>query len=108
MNFAHITPSLSPKPIMEMATAFQRSRPLLTAFELGLFTALNAEARTSEDIAEALDTEPRATDRLMNALVGLGLLEKHEGRFRNTPLAQAYLVKGQPDLSLIHISEPTR
>ena len=97
MDFAQITPSLSPKPIMEMATAFQRSRPLLTAFELGLFTALNAEARTSEDTAEALDTEPRATDRLMNALVGLGLLEKHEGRFRNTPLAQAYLVKGQPD-----------
>ena len=82
---------------MELATAFQRSRPLLTAFELGLFTALNDEARTSEAIAAALDTEPRATDRLMNALVGLGLLEKRNGWFSNAPLAATYLIKGRPE-----------
>jgi SAM-dependent methyltransferase len=97
MDPARDTRSLSPKPIMEMATAFQRSRPLLTAFELGLFTVLNSEARTSDETAAALETEPRATDRLMNALVGLGLLDKHEGRFRNTPLAEAYLVRGRPE-----------
>jgi SAM-dependent methyltransferase len=97
MDSARSTAPLSPKPIMELATAFQRSRPLLTAFELGLFTALNSEARTSEETAAALDTNPRATDRLMNALVALGLLEKREGRFRNSPLAEAYLVKGRPD-----------
>ena len=82
------TGPLTPKPIMEMATAFQRSRPLLTAFELGLFTTLNAEARTSEEVADALGTHPRATDRLMNALVGLGLLEKRDGRFSNTALTE--------------------
>src|ERR1035437_5616550 len=93
MSPARDARSFSPKPIMELATAFQRSRPLLTAFELGLFTALNSEARTSEETAAALETEPRATDRLMNALVGLGLLEKSDGRFRTNPMAGAYLVK---------------
>jgi len=97
MESARSAPPLSPKPIMDLATAFQRSRPLLTAFELGLFTALNSEARTSEEAAAALDTEPRATDRLMNALVALGLLEKHEGRFSNTPLTGTFLVKGRPE-----------
>jgi SAM-dependent methyltransferase len=97
MSPARDARSFSPKPIMELATAFQRSRPLLTAFELGLFTALNSEARTSEETAAALETEARATDRLMNALVGLGLLEKSDGRFRNTPMAEAYLVKGRPE-----------
>ena len=87
----------TPKPIMELATAFQRSRPLLTAFELGLFTTLNAEARTSGDVADALGTDPRATDRLMNALVALGLLDKRGGRFSNTALAERYLVKGRPE-----------
>ncbi|HEY3380846.1 MAG TPA: methyltransferase [Vicinamibacterales bacterium] len=81
---------------MEIATAFQRSRPLLTAFDLGLFTVLNDEARTSVETAEALETDPRATDRLMNALVGLGLLAKDHDRFSNSPLALAYLVKGKP------------
>lgn len=86
----------NPQAIMEMAVAFQRSRVLLTAFELDLFTVLNEEARSSAEVAEALGTDPRATDRLMNALVTLGLLEKREGRFVNTPAAFASLVKGQP------------
>ena len=97
MDSTRNRPPLTPKPIMELAMAFQHSRPLLTAFELGLFTALGDEARTSEATAEALDTEPRATDRLMNALVALGLLEKRSGRFSNTPLAAKYLVKGRQE-----------
>ena len=63
------TAPLTPKPIMELATAFQRSRPLLTAFELGLFTTLNAEARTSEEIADALGTDP-AGDRPVDERAG--------------------------------------
>jgi predicted O-methyltransferase YrrM len=96
MDQARSTP-MTPKPIMELATAFQRSRPLLTAFELELFTTLTADARTSEETADALSANPRATDRLMNALVALGLLEKRDGRFSNTPLAETYLVKGRPE-----------
>lgn len=87
---------LDPRPLMELATAFQRSRPLLTAFELGLFTVINEEERTSEEAAAALGTDPRATDRLMNALTALGLLEKRQGTFRNAPLAATFLVKGRP------------
>jgi SAM-dependent methyltransferase len=89
--------TLTSKSLMELATAFQRSRPLLTAFELGLFTVLNEDARSSTETAEALGTEPHATDRLMNALVALGLLEKERGRFRNTAIAVTHLVQGRPD-----------
>lgn len=89
-------PSTSPRAIMEIAAAFQRSRPLLTAFELGVFTVLNDEARTSAEVATAIETDARATDRLMNALVALGLLVKTDGRFANGPLAANLLVKGRP------------
>jgi SAM-dependent methyltransferase len=97
MNSGPVARPLSPAPIMEMATAFQRSRTLLTAFELELFTALESEARTSDEVSATLGTEPRATDRLMNALTALELLEKRDGRFRNSPVAGKYLVKGRPD-----------
>jgi ubiquinone/menaquinone biosynthesis C-methylase UbiE len=97
MNPGSSARSLSPAPIMELATAFQRSRPLLTAFELDLFTAMASEARTSAEVAAAVGADSRATDRLMNALVALDLLEKENGRFRNSPLAAKYLVKGRPD-----------
>jgi 2-polyprenyl-3-methyl-5-hydroxy-6-metoxy-1,4-benzoquinol methylase len=85
------------RSILEMATAFQRSRVLLTAYELDIFTAINEDSKTSAEVAEAVDADPRATDRLMNALVALGLLEKREGRFSNSPAAARLLVRGRPD-----------
>ncbi len=97
MDSSPAVPSLSPRPIMDLAIAFQRSRPLLTAFELELFTALEADVRTSEEVAATLGTDPRATDRLMNALTALELIEKRDGRFRNSPVAAKYLVKGRSD-----------
>jgi predicted O-methyltransferase YrrM len=70
---------------------------LLTAFELGLFTALGDARKTSAEVAAALATGPRATDRLMNALTVIGLLEKEGERFANAPAAARYLVEGEPD-----------
>jgi SAM-dependent methyltransferase len=80
-----------------MARAFFRSRILLTAYELGLFTALGEAGKTSAEVAKELGTDPRATDRLMNALTVLGLLDKEEGLFGNTPAASRYLVEGKPE-----------
>ncbi len=88
---------ISPRDIMDIATGFQRARPLLTAFELDLFTVLNDEPKTSDQVAAAVGADPRATDRLMNALTALGLLEKHGGHFSNGPAASKHLVKGKPD-----------
>ena len=82
----------TPEQIHQIARAFQSSRVLLTAFELGVFSVLNDGALTSATIAEKLDTDPRATDRLLNALVALGLVEKSGNRFSNTPAAAKHLV----------------
>lgn len=88
---------LSPQGILELAWAFQRSRVLLTAYELDLFTALGDGGKSSGEAARALGTDERATDRLMNALCAMDLLTKHDGQFSNTPLASRFLVKGKPD-----------
>ncbi|MBU3915646.1 hypothetical protein KKA14_08945, partial [bacterium] len=61
----------SPEQIQQMARGFQSSRIVLTAFELDLFTALDSGPQTSAEIAVKLDTDARATDRLLNALVVL-------------------------------------
>jgi precorrin-6B methylase 2 len=88
---------LKPERIFEMAAAFQKSRILLTAFELELFSALGKEHKSSAQLAEALGIDERAADRLMNALCALELLEKNENKFSNSPLAQKFLVKDSPD-----------
>jgi hypothetical protein len=88
--------SLAPDNIRDIAYAFQRSRVLLTAYELGLFTALGDESKLSAEVATILKTDPRATDRLLNALCAIGLLEKNDGMFSNTPAASRFLVQGKP------------
>ncbi|UCE27791.1 MAG: methyltransferase domain-containing protein [Candidatus Coatesbacteria bacterium] len=86
----------TPDDIMQLAVGFQRSRILLTAYELGIFTALADGAKKSAEIAADLGADARATDRLMNALCVMGLLEKHGGLFSNTPSAAELLVDGKP------------
>jgi ubiquinone/menaquinone biosynthesis C-methylase UbiE len=88
---------LSPIWIREIATGFQSSRIFLTAYELGLFTALGNGAKASSAVAKQLKTNPRATDRLMNALCSMELLSKKGGKFSNTPAAAKLLVQGKPD-----------
>lgn len=97
---------LSPDDFMEIATDFQRSRILLTAFELGIFTTLGKDRQSSAEVAAALKTDPRATDRLMNALCAIKLLHKEEGLFTNTSPSQKFLVKDQPGYmeGLAHIA----
>jgi SAM-dependent methyltransferase len=91
------TGALSPDSIREMASAFQNSRILLTAYELELFTVLGEASRPARGVAQTLGTEERATERLMNALCAMGLLEKKDGMFSNTPLSSRFLVKEKPD-----------
>lgn len=82
--------------LMELALSFQKSRVFLTAYELGIFTAIGKNSRSSSEIAVKLGAAARYTDRLMNALCALGLLKKSGNRFENTQLSLKYLASGSP------------
>ncbi len=92
-----IVPVRTEEDLLQLARAFRQSRILLSAHELGIFTALGDEEKSSDEIASALDLNPRATNRLMNALVVLGLLEKQGDKYTNSALARKHLVAGSPD-----------
>lgn len=87
----------SAEDIRELANAFRESRTFLTAFELKIFTSLDKHLMTSDDVAQKLNSDSRATDRLMNALCAMGLLKKVHGKFYNSDLSAKYLVEGKPD-----------
>ncbi|MDP4196732.1 MAG: methyltransferase [Bacteroidota bacterium] len=95
----------TPAEIMQMASAFQKSRIFLSAYELGVFTALGTGEKTSEEVSEKLATELNATARLMNALVAIGLLRKEKGKYSNQSIASKYLVRDSPDYlsGLMHL-----
>jgi (2Fe-2S) ferredoxin/predicted O-methyltransferase YrrM len=87
-----------PETFMELVNGFQTSRTTLTAVELDLFTAVGSGAGARE-VAAKLKTNPRATEMLLNAVASLGLLEKRDEIFFNTPMTARFLVESSPDNS---------
>jgi len=82
--------------ILEMASLFQRSRILLTAFELDIFSVLDNKQLTSSEVAQIINADQRATNRLMNALCALGFLEKTDEVFANCQASKQLKKKSSP------------
>lgn len=76
---------------------FRRSRIILTAFELGLFSHLSAGRLTAEKLARMAGADARAVDRLLNALCALGLVKKAGRQFANTKISRTLLVADEPE-----------
>ena len=80
-----------------LSRSFQQSRVFLSSVELGIFTVIGEGEKTSDQVASEIDADPRAADRLLNALCVTGALKKAEGKFRNSEAAKRYLVEGKPE-----------
>jgi len=69
--------------------AFQESRAIFVAAELGLADLLAGGARTVEELATATATRPELLRRLLRALASSGIFaEKPDGRFVLSALAE--------------------
>ena len=89
--------SNGPDEIIEMASGYQKSRIILTAFELDVFTAIGGGMVSAEDVARTICANAKATGRLLNALCAIGLIEKKEDFFFNTDASARYLVRGSEE-----------
>jgi len=72
---------------------FMESRAMLTAVELDMFTAIGQGA-TADAVASKIQTHPRATEALLNALTAMEVLDKEAGVFKNRPTTAKYLAEG--------------
>jgi len=92
---------MDPNRIVDMASAFYESAVLFAASDLGIFKTLAERGPSDlETVASACGLDRRGGRLLLDACVALGLLEKEEGRYKNTPEAALFLVPGSPaDLS---------
>ncbi len=80
--------------------AFWPSKVLLSAVELGVFTALGDRALTGEELLKGLQLHPRAHPDFFDTLVALKFLERDGdgpgSRYRNTPETGAFLNRQSP------------
>ncbi len=87
---------MNPQEIRTIVTGFQKSRILLTAFELDIFTFIGERSLNAQTISHALTLNKNATERLLNALVAIKLLEKKQEDFNNTKESLMFLSKNSP------------
>jgi len=87
-------PDITPIPLMQLATSFWAFKTLSTAIDMDLFTRLGTSPMTAPELARWLNIEERPAEMILTGCAGLGLLSKQNGRYRNTPLAETFLVRG--------------
>ncbi|MBZ7927386.1 methyltransferase (plasmid) [Ensifer adhaerens] len=86
----------TPDNIMQLSMGFWASKAVLSAVELGVFTALATGPANLSDLQTRLKLHPRAARDFLDTLVALRLLEREEGRYRNAPDTDLFLDKAKP------------
>jgi hypothetical protein len=81
--------------IMQIGMGFWSAKTLLVAVELGLFTLLDSSPLDAQTLAGRLGIHPRSARDFFDALVALGLLERHNEQYSNTPETERFLVRGK-------------
>lgn len=85
--------------VMTEARSFMKSRVILTAAELDFFTFLDEKPAAAEEMAAQRGLDVRATTRVLDCLIALGLLEKNSDIYRNTETG-AYFSANHPETVL--------
>jgi hypothetical protein len=88
---------ISPDHIFDIGFAFWKSKALLSAVELGVFTVLGEGALDSEALIERIGVHQRGGRDFLDALVALNLLDRDAaGRYTNRPDCDLYLDARKP------------
>lgn len=87
----------TPDGILQLGMGFWASKTLLSAVELGLFSELAAVGPTDgEALRQRLGLHERSWRDFLDALVALGMLEREDGRYANTPETEVFLDRANP------------
>ena len=92
----HRTTVLTTAPLQRLAVGFWASNTLAAAVELDLFTKLSGRGVDAQELSWLLEIPARPSEMLLSACTALGLLEKRDGFYYNSPTAEEFLVKGRP------------
>ncbi|MBX7222296.1 MAG: methyltransferase domain-containing protein [Blastocatellia bacterium] len=81
--------------LYNLGSAGWGSGVLFAAVRLGVFDILESAPKTTGELAKALKIQKVWAEKLLLALLGLGLVTEAKGDYANSELAAAFLVKGK-------------
>lgn len=83
---------LSPQQITEDLWAAWKTQALVAGIELGVFTHIFEGKRTANEIARAARASSKGMERLLDALVAVGYLNRKGERYGLQPVSEKFLV----------------
>jgi len=86
----------APDQILQIGLGFWASKTLLSAVEMEVFTELARHSEDLDTLAGRIGLHPRSARDFLDALVALGLLERQNGLYSNTPSTDLFLDKHKP------------
>jgi len=88
--------ALNPEKILQTGMAFWASKTLLSAVEMGVFTALSRGPESFDSLSVRLGLHPRSACDFLDALVALGFLVRNSDVYANTPETDLFLDRNKP------------
>lgn len=86
---------VTPQQITDLLWSARSAMALISGIDLEVFTHIANGKRTASQIAQAAAADTRGMQYLLDALVGLGYLNKNGDQFGLEPVSAAFLVKGK-------------
>ena len=100
---------LLPPGIFECWFGIMLARTVMAGTKLDIFESLATGPLTAQHVAERCGTHPRATEKLLNALVGVGCVRVRGERYSLPRSARSWLLKDGKnsfrDQNLLHYLE---
>ncbi|WP_172798239.1 methyltransferase [Mycobacterium sp. GA-1285] len=89
--------AVTPDAIMQLGLAFWGSKTLLSAIELEVFGILSRTGHlTADELRDHIGIHPRGARDFFDALVALKMLDRVDGRYRNTAATDRFLDPAKP------------
>ena len=88
--------NIVPLPLLETQIAYSMGRSIMAGVRLGIYDAIGHDAKTASEVAETCSTDPEATRKLLDTLVGCRYLAHHAGRYRLTAKSRTWLLRDSP------------
>jgi SAM-dependent methyltransferase len=82
-----------PTPLLDTLQAILRARAIMVATKLGLFEALKEKPASADEVAAQIGTDARATEKLLNSLVGSRYLHFDGRRYRLARVVKKWLLQ---------------
>jgi acetylserotonin N-methyltransferase len=93
----HSNPDPEAQIVIDLMDGFRASKAVFTAISLGVFDRLHKGQATCQELAEELDCNADALERILGACAALGLLSTENGRYQNREVANRFLRVESPE-----------